>query len=465
MTRLPARRFESIGQSLEIKAARAAARHRPPSYGGTVGTYHPGRGYGARWGGARDLLSEIGPIDHNPIVRLCLHWYGNAITEAFFRVGKRVARGPKRGEFQSDDTHRLYRILNQFNPTMAYREVMERAIADFLIDGNVYFVIVRDNGGEPMELWWVPTWQVQVNASGNPVRPVDHYRVSGLHGHYIDYDPEEIVHVRDLIDARNPVVGIGILKSFLEYLAALQHGGAYTDRALRRGNAGIAIMPPKDGGQMGYHRGSPEEMEMLAHKERLDRGLSRDDGTAVIALTTYLEHAKIGFSPEEMTLDRILDRPESYICSAMGQSALLHDLPSSSATRTFANKGEARRAVWEDSLVPMLGIFSEAFTRQVLYRTDPDSGNDESQFRGDGQGMEVWADTSGVPALQEDRTEKARHLLELLADRVVTREYVASQLDIPPEAVPEDEPEQDDEDEGEIDPDENSENEDEGDDS
>jgi hypothetical protein len=136
-----------------------------------------------------------------------------------------------------------------------------------------------------------------------------------------------------------------------------------------------------------------------------------------------------------MTLDRILDRPESYICAAMGLSPLLFDLPSSSESRTYSNKEEARKGAWEDSLVPLLGVIAEAIQMQVLYAIDTETGEEEGRF-GDAPGLEVWADTSEVPALQENMTEKAEHWIALVDAGLVKREYAASQLDIPEEAIP-----------------------------
>jgi HK97 family phage portal protein len=428
---LPRRRFSTI--------ARRMSNRQAPAYGSYVGMYLTGTGYGVPRDGNRDPLRDAGRLDLNGIVRLCIDWYAKAITQAMFVTGKRITEGDDKGEYEPDESHPLTPILARPNPLMTYREVWSKVIAGIKIDGNAYCVIVRNNAGQPIELWWVPNHQMEIQASGDPRQPVAYYRVNALDGGSVDYHPTDVIHFRDYVDDHNPIMGMGVLKTFLDYVASLKRGGQFTNRALRRGNTGIAIMPPAGPGGVSYSMSDTEEAQMLAHKRRLDAGLDRDDGSPIIALTSFLEHTKIGFSPEEMTLDRILDRPEAYICAAMGLSPLLFDLPSSSASRTYSNKGEARKAAWEDSLVPVLGQISESLTQQLLYVTDPVTRKITGQF-GDPEGMEVWSDTSNVPALQEDRSEKATYWIELVEAKLVTREYAASQLEIPDEAVPEDEP-------------------------
>lgn len=421
--------------SAAADAFASGGNRTPPRYGTFGGSTLAGRGY-APPPTVRDYEREAGRLDHNGVVRLCLRWYADAIGQVAWRVGTKANSGPDKGEWQVNETHEVNRLLRRPCPIFSHRELWSKVASGYLIDGNAYLVIVRSNAGFPVQLWWVPNWQVEVIASGDAVRPVAYYRVSALDGGWMDYDPADVVHIRDHIDDENPLVGQGVLKSFLADILGHRRGAEYTEATLRKSNAGLVLMPPKGDGGMSYAMTSVEESEMLGHRRRLARGLDRGNDEGVIALTSYLEHAKVGFSPEEMALDRILDRPEAYICAAMGLSPLLLDLPSSRDSKTYANKAEARKGAWEDSALPMFGVFAEAIRDQVLYRVDPDTGEEIGQY-GDAPGLEVWPDTSEVPALQDNQQEKADYWVGLVDAGMVKREYAASQLDIPEEAIPE----------------------------
>lgn len=432
-------RIESIFSRLGDAAYALAGRNgnrRPPHYGQMAGTWLAGQGY-APPATQRDYEREVGRVDLNGVVRLCLRWYANAITEATFKVGRKVKRGERKGEWQESASHPLPAILARPCPVFSARETWAMVAAGFLIDGNAYLVVVRDNAGRPAELWWVPNHQVEIVAGDDPARPISHYRVdSHSHGSF-DYAPDDVVHIKDLPDTENPLVGQGVLKAFLSDILGHKRGAEYTESVLRRCNAGILLMPPSGGsGGMSYAYTPAEEDEMRGHAARIRRGLDRGAESNVMFSTAPLAVEKIGFSPEEMALDRILDRPEAYIASAMGLSPLLLDLPSSRDSKTYANKAEARKGAWEDSVIPMLGVIAGAVRDQVLYR--PGAFRDEpiGQF-GDAPGLEVWADTSEVPALQENKQEVADYWVGLVDAGLCTPEYAASQLDIPEEAVPE----------------------------
>jgi hypothetical protein len=436
LPKLSPRRVASVDDALK---ARLAANSRPPSYGGGWGgLYLSGRGYGPAWAN-RDYEAAVGRIEMNPLVRMCLGWYTDAVTQVSFRVGRKIKKGSRKGEYEVNQSHDLNAILDSPCPVFTAEETWAQLIAAFIVDGNAYMAIVRDNGGQPRELWWVPNWQVEIKASGDPRRPIAAYRVCGVAARDdVEYPPEDVVHIRDLPDPRNPLVGMSRLRPFLPHLLAVQSGGEYINEALTKGNTGIVLMPPAGPGGGSYEFTEVEEAQMRAHQRRIQDGLARGGNNPVMFLTANLVHETIGLSPDEMKADTILDRSESYAFAACGLNPVMFGVPSATAGSTFNNVAEATRSAWEDGALPKFGRIAYTLKEQVLYRRDPDTGERVGQF-GDPPGMEVWPDTSEVPALREDQAQKSEYLGELFDRGIITREYYASQLDIPEEAIPEEE--------------------------
>src|SRR5262249_61297241 len=95
----------------------------------------------------------------------------------------------------------------------------------------------------------------------------------------------------------------------------------------------------------------------------------------------------------ELATERVGSRPEARICGALRIPGMVVGLNVRSDPRTFSNYPEARRAAYEDCLVPMLRRFAGTLSAQAL----PDLGDAEREECG-------W-DYSRVAALQDERTE------------------------------------------------------------
>jgi phage portal protein BeeE len=100
---------------------------------------------------------------------------------------------------------------------------------------------------------------------------------------------------------------------------------------------------------------------------------------------------KIGYSPDEMALDKLINYYESRICALMGVDPMVCGLGSGTMQKTYANLGEALNDFWERQIVPMLRRHASTLTAQLF----PSFGMEASEWR-------LSFDTSEVAALQEN---------------------------------------------------------------
>ena len=105
----------------------------------------------------------------------------------------------------------------------------------------------------------------------------------------------------------------------------------------------------------------------------------------VAVLDKGAKYQRIGLSFDEMGFQTIDERNESRICGPFGVPPILTGTRLGLLRSTYANYETARRAFWEDTLVPELKLFGDEF-RYYL------------------QGERSWVDYdfSDVPALQKD---------------------------------------------------------------
>jgi len=101
------------------------------------------------------------------------------------------------------------------------------------------------------------------------------------------------------------------------------------------------------------------------------------------------EYQRVGFTFEELGFDGIDERNESRILGPFGVPPILIGTRVGLNRSTYANYQEARRACWEDTLIPEKDLFE----------------NEDAYYLQDEGGREfVQYDLSHVPALQQDKT-------------------------------------------------------------
>jgi len=109
------------------------------------------------------------------------------------------------------------------------------------------------------------------------------------------------------------------------------------------------------------------------------------------------EYQRIMLSPEEMDLDLIDQRNESRIAMVFGVPLILVGARLGLLRSTYENYREARKAFWEDTMVPELGWFEQEYN---YYLGQPDSG------------YFIRFDYSQIPAFEDIRADRQAALLE-----------------------------------------------------
>ena len=307
-----------------------------------------------------DYYRLAGDLSTNSVVAVCLAWIRDNLPQGRLCVGTEVD-----GEFEPDEANLLYRLFSTApNPFQSWRQVWGATSDAWKVDGNAYWIKARDNDGLVQELYWVPNdWiRVQVDSMGAVVRYIytpGRTAIQAPQSVGIPYDPADVVHFRDGMDPRNPVMGISRLKRVIRNVAGYNAGETYTAAILRNsGVSGIALVPKEVTGAI--MEDTPDEASMSAMRRRLEYGTTGEDAGRPISLNLPVDIAKLGESPESMMLDRIMDRPEAVICAALGVNALVTGLPASDASRTYSNIEEANKLAWENGILPMQQIFAGA---------------------------------------------------------------------------------------------------------
>lgn len=392
----------------------------PPRLGSSWGSWEWGRGAQPWAPQARlDFERLAGNLRNNAVVSICLSWLRRQMPQGQLRVGRLSADGV----LEPIEGHPLTRLLARPNPIWSWTATLGGLADALAIDGNGYLLKARDGLDQVRELYYVPNAMIQVEYDPGPaaVHPVKRYWYGQGGVGQVRYAPRDVVHLRDGIDPERPAMGISDLKRQVRNIAGLNSGERYTEAVLRKGHAGKVLVPkePISGGAAGDAL-TPDEAEMASEKLRMERSVTGENAGGIHATNLPMDLLNIGMGPEELALDRILDRPEAMVVASLGLNALVLGLPSSHDTRTFANYAEARRDAWESAVVPRQDLIADSLTQQLLYTFD-ETGRQVPEFAGHGDDLAVYWDRQGVQALREDANERATRAQALFTSLLLPR--------------------------------------------
>lgn len=367
---------------------------------GYGGDYADTFGHGGRYGlfgtlpgSQRDLIREVGDPAHNSAVSIGLNWIASNVAEPRLQVAQKKRDGTE----QPVPNHPLTNLLNQPNPHYDGDALWAATSKSYKVCGNAYWLKARGlrGAGYPVELWYVPHWEISPRwpRDGSAFISDYLYRPGGR-GTGIPVPRENVVHFRFDLDPYNggrtstaPL--FPVLRSILSdneaetFMASL---------LINMAIPGVVVSPE------GLEAGSPgiPEPERQAIEDKWVEKFTGDGRGRPLVTEGPIKVTQLGLTPEQLVLDKVRQIPEDRICAALGVPPMVLGLTSGAAHKTYANYEEARRAAYQDCIIPMQGRFARALQTQLL----PELGNPLRETVG-------W-DYAHVKCLQEDQDKLAK---------------------------------------------------------
>jgi HK97 family phage portal protein len=334
-----------------------------------------------------DFLSEVGDGTGSSTVMAPLLWIARSFPEAPLGLWKTNSDGL---EDQLLD-HPLLRLMRRPNAFYSGRALWMATVTDWNVDGNAYWLKLRDRGGRLAELWWVPHWMVEPR--GTETEFITHYEYKPG-SDPIKLGPDEVVHFRFGLDGDNPRKGYSPLKSVLREVFTDDEAANFTASLLRNmGVPGLVVSPDGDG--------KPSDEDVKATKAYIKAMFAGDSRGEALVMSAATKVSEFGFSPEQLTLKDVRRIPEERVSAVIGVPAVVAGLGAGLDRSTFTNYGEAREAAYEQAVIPTQTLMAEDIWFQLL--PDFEAIDDIWTWR-------VGFDLKNVRVLQEDRFNLAKRL-------------------------------------------------------
>jgi HK97 family phage portal protein len=328
--------------------------------------------------------AEVADPTRNSIVIAVVGWIARNFPEApvqITRGAEVVSAGPT-------GAGRLLQLLERPNPYFSGVLLWMATVVDLFTSGNAYWLKVRSGAGGPtdrvLEYWWIPSRMLR------PIWPTD--GSTFISGYVYTVDGREyfipkhnVFHLRDGIDPENQRLGLSKLASLFREIYTDDEAANFTAQLLTNlGVPGVVIAPSNTA--PANVKSDPESV-----KQKFAETFGGDRRGQPLVLTSPTDVKVLSFNPEQMQLRELRKVPEERITAVFGVSAIVAGLGAGLDRSTFTNFGEARKAAYQESVIPLQRLIAAEIEVQLL----PDWADTESTPH------DVGFDTSKASALQE----------------------------------------------------------------
>lgn len=326
-----------------------------------------------------DYKRSVGEGGATSIVGAIINWELRRFPEATLQVRRRVD-----GEWQAQAPHDLTELIDRPNLGYPGSSLWAGFIISRLLDGNAYWLKVRNGATRVVELWYIPHFQIEPKGGRGAFIDFYEWRIGGLR---YEVPPSEIWHYRRGMDAQNPRKGCSEIKEQMREIYTDEEAARFTAALLQNFGVPGLLLTPKDGGN------PPDQDTADLIVAKVDQKLQGAGRGRTSFISNAVDIKTISWSPEQMNLAGIRNIPEERLTAATGIPAAVLGLGTGlEQTKVGATMAEMREMAVEDAMAPLWRDAAGQLTQGLLY-----------EFTGGDQNYALRFDISEVRVLQEDR--------------------------------------------------------------
>lgn len=323
----------------------------------------------------------------------------NKVAEAVASVEPQVYRkNRKTGKLTKLEAHALLDLIENPNPAQSGKEFIRHLVSYHRLSGNAY---VFGNGLDPMVRQQQPPTELQVlnpgkvkiepgglfplryeykpTASAATVFPVD--QLSGR---------SAVLHLKTF-NPLNPWYGMSPLEAAALAVDIHNDGQVWNKKLIENGArpSGALVVQTGDG-----KPGTLTDDQYSRVKEMIDNQFSGPGNAGrPLLLEGGLDWKEMSLNPKDMEFLEGKHAAARDTALAFGVPPQLLGIP---GDNTYSNYGEAKLALWTDTVLPLAGVVYDGFNRWLA----PSYGDD----------IILWYDEETIPALEPLRKQKAERV-------------------------------------------------------
>ena len=336
-----------------------------------------------------------------PAVRKVIDYIARNAAQLPLRCFERIDESTT----EEDYDHPAAVAMRRPNTFTSPRRFIYSLFADYLIYENAYALKLRPGAGAPLTLVRVPVAAMEVNAPSTFY--ADSYRVHFKDGSFREVPGGDVIHFRGY-DPSDPMMGVSRLETLRAILTEEATNQAANVERLRHGGLGGGyIKRPLEAPDW------PEAVRQRFEEEWKQRSSkSGDDGIPAPVLEEGMEFVESSVTPKDAEMLRGRQFTRAEVASLYGLPA---DLVEASLDGEAADREEARRQFYADTLPPIIAPIGEDLDLQLL---QAEYGADEHHFefstadklRGDTEArLKALVSAAGGPILTRNEARETEN--------------------------------------------------------
>jgi HK97 family phage portal protein len=261
------------------------------------------------------------------------------------------------------DSHPLLSLLNKPNPLQGGTELCEAFYAFRLIAGNSYLHAIGPKGGAPLELHVLRPERVQVVPGAGGIPKAYRYSIDARH---VDIVVDQITGQSRVLHLKafHPLddwYGMSPVEAAAYSIDQHNQCSAWNQALLQNGARPSGALMVKAGeGQSG----TLTETQYGRLRSQLDEQFSgAANAGRPLLLEGGLEWKEMSLSPKDMDFIGIKHSSARDIALAFGVAPQLLGIP---GDNTYSNLKEARVALWEQTILPLLASVTDALNNWLV---------------------------------------------------------------------------------------------------
>lgn len=254
------------------------------------------------------------------------------------------------------DAHPLLDLLKRPNPTQGGGELFETLYTHRQISGNAFLHAIGPKGEAPLELYALRPDRIAIIPGSSGVPKAYRYTV-GNRSVDLPVDPvsgqSRVLHLKH-VHPLDDWYGLSPMEAAAYSIDQHNQCAAWNQALLQHGaRPSGALMVKAEHG----HGGQLNEQQYVRLKQQLDEQFSgAENAGRPLLLEGGLEWQEMSHSPRDMDFISIKHSSARDIALAFGVPPQILGIP---GDNTYANLKEARAAMWEQTIIPLLHYVSD----------------------------------------------------------------------------------------------------------
>lgn len=351
-----------------------------------------------------DLASE--GYMKNAIVYRCVNEIAKGASGVPFKICN--------AEGDEIENHPAKTLLNRPNPLQSYSEFMNALFGYLLLSGNSYMLKVAGISNVPKELHLLRPDRITISGGRGAMPARYDYKVNGRTEAVYDVDQDSGFSELKQTKLWNPLddfYGLSPLNAAAVEVDQHNLSSKHNINLLNNGArpSGAVIFKPKDSDGFATSLTAGQRQQLMTDLN--NRFSGTDNAGRPMLLEGDFDWKEMGLSPKDMDFINLKHMSATDIAMCFGVPSQLVGVPDA---QTYSNVAEARLALYEETILPMLSKVQSDINEWLM-----------PQFSED---VYFKFDTDEIPALSERRKRIYDNVIGAVKEGIMTRNEARERL-------------------------------------